>query len=73
MKLDQTGIKLSLKQWNKLPTEERRQLVERPCDDLDQTESYKQYLISLLERFMMTPVEGVPLDVSPPWADPRSE
>jgi len=68
MKLDQTGIKLSLKQWNKLPTNARRQLTERPCDDSAQTESYKQYLISLIERFTTTPVELVSLDSSPPWA-----
>lgn len=29
LKLDQAGIKLSLKQWNKLPPEERRWLVAR--------------------------------------------
>jgi hypothetical protein len=69
MKLDQTGIKLSLKQWNRLPPDERRQLTERPCDDPAQTESYKQSLISLIERFTRTAVELAPLDHSPPWAN----
>jgi hypothetical protein len=71
LKLDQTGIKLSLKQWNKLPAEERRQLAEKPCDELPQIESYKQYLIALIEEFTKTPVELAPLDNSPPWADPK--
>lgn len=70
LKLDQAGIKLSLKQWNKLPPEERRQLVEKPCDELPQIESYKRYLIALIEKFTMASVELMPLDGSPPWADP---
>jgi hypothetical protein len=69
LKLDQTGIKLSLKQWNKLPAEERRQLVEKPCDELPHIESYKQYLISLIQKFTKTSVEPMPVDASPPWAD----
>jgi len=70
MKLDQTGIKLSLKQWNKFPAEERRQLVEKPCAELPQIESYKQYLISLIEKFTKSSVELTALDKAPPWADP---
>jgi len=70
LKLDQTGIKLSLKQWNRLPAEERRQLVEKPCDELPQIESYKQYLISVIPKFTRTSPELMPLDESPPWADP---
>jgi hypothetical protein len=70
LKLDQTGIKLSLKQWNKLPAEQRRQLVERPCDALPQIESYKKDLIALIEKFTTAPVQLMPPDESPPWADP---
>ncbi|MGC1523752.1 MAG: nitrate reductase associated protein [Steroidobacteraceae bacterium] len=70
LKLDQAGIKLSLKQWNKLPPEERRQLVEQPCDELPQIESYKQNLMSLIEKFTMTSVELMAVDGSPPWTDP---
>ena len=69
MKLDQVGIKLSLKQWNKLSVEGRRQLVERPCDESAQMESYKQYLTALIEKFTKTAVEPAPIDASPPWAD----
>jgi hypothetical protein len=56
MNLDKTGIKLSLKQWNKLPPTERRQLVERPSDDPSEIESYKQFLISLIQTYAKTPV-----------------
>jgi hypothetical protein len=70
LKLDQTGIKLALKQWNKLPAEERRQLVEKSCDEKPQIESYKKYVISLIEKFSATPAELLPVDHSPAWADP---
>jgi hypothetical protein len=70
MKLDQSGIKLSLKQWNTLPAEARRQLVERPCDQPGQIEAYKRYLISIIETFTKTSVDLTTLDDSPPWADP---
>lgn len=69
LKLDQTGVKLSLKQWNRLPEDARRQLVERPCDEPVQIESYQRYLISLIERFTMTSAELLPIDSSPPWMD----
>src|SRR5258708_2856983 len=69
MKLDQSGIKLSLKQWNRLPPAERRRLVERPCDDPSETESYKQFLISLIQKYAKTPVELAPMDKTPPWAN----
>jgi hypothetical protein len=71
MKLDQTGIKLSLKQWNRLPLEGRRQLVERPCEKPAQVESYTQYMVSLIEEFTNSPVELAPIDDSPPWTDPN--
>jgi hypothetical protein len=71
MKLDQAGIKLSLKQWNRLPVAGRRQLVERPCDEPAQIELYQQYLISLIEEFTKSPAELALIDDSPPWADPN--
>ena len=71
MKLDQTGVKLSLKQWNRLPVDGRRQLAEKHCDEPAQIESYKQYLISLIEEFTKSPVELAPIDDAPPWADPN--
>jgi hypothetical protein len=58
-----------LKQWNKLSVEGRRQLVERPCDEPAEVESYKQYLIALVEEFTKSSVEFAPIDNSPPWAD----
>jgi hypothetical protein len=69
MKLDQTGIKLSLKQWNRIPPDGRRGLVERPCHVAAEIQAYRQYLVSLIEAHTRTAVELAPLDTSPPWAD----
>lgn len=69
MKLDQTGIKLSLKQWNKLPPTERRQLIERHCDDHNETASYRVFLISLVHKYTKTPVELAPIDKASPWTN----
>jgi hypothetical protein len=69
LKLDQTGIKLSLKQWNRIPPPGRRELVERPCTTAVETEAYKKYLVSQIEAHTRTTVEYAPLDASPPWAD----
>src|SRR5215475_8482269 len=57
MKLDQTGIKLSLKQWNRIPPDGRRVLVESPCDNAEDTEAYKQFLVSQIETHTRTAVE----------------
>jgi len=70
MKLDQTGIKLSLKQWNQLAPAGRRELVERSCGSVEETAVYKQFLVSQIEAHTRTPVEYAPLDASAPWADP---
>lgn len=69
MKLDQTGIKLSLKQWNRIPADERRQLTERACNSAAETRAYRQYLVSLIEAHTRTAVEFAPLDPAPAWAD----
>jgi hypothetical protein len=69
MKLDQTGIRLSLKQWNRIPADERRQLTERPCNTPAETVAYRQHLVSLIAAHTRTAVEYAPVDASPPWAD----
>ena len=69
MKLDQTGIKLSLKQWNRLPPQGRRELVEKPCSSSEETEAYRQFLVSQIEAHTRTAVEFAPLDPTPAWAD----
>jgi hypothetical protein len=69
MKLDQVGIKLSLKQWNRLPEAQRQQLIDRSCEDGAQTAAYREFLVSVIEAHTHSPVEHTGLDESAPWAD----
>jgi hypothetical protein len=68
-KLDQCGIKLSLKQWNRLASEERRELVKRTCGTLQHVQLYKEYLAKLIETRASSAVEVVATDANPEWAD----
>jgi len=69
MKLDQVGIKLSLKQWNRLPGPERQELIDRPCEGSAQTVAYREFVIGTIQAHTQSPVECTGLDDSPPWAD----
>jgi hypothetical protein len=72
MKLDQAGIKLSLKQWNRIPAEGRGQLLDSPCNDSAETQAYRRLLIALIEKHTASAVEFAALDASPAWADASS-
>jgi hypothetical protein len=72
MKLDLVGIKLSLKQWNRIPSYNRRELVERPCDSAAEATAYKASLVSAIEAHTGTAVEFAPLEATPPWADAKA-
>jgi hypothetical protein len=70
MKLDAAGIKLTLKQWNRMPEPQRRELVERPCGGVAEAAAYRQYLTEQIVKFTRSEVEFSPPDPHPEWADP---
>lgn len=49
-KLDRVGIKLHLAQWQRLPREERKRLVEQPCESADEIARYRSDLTALIRR-----------------------
>ena len=49
MKLDQSGVKLSLAQWNQLPEPDRRCLFEAPCNSPDEVDAYGALLRDLVK------------------------
>jgi hypothetical protein len=69
LKLDAVGIKLSLKQWNRLPGPERQALIDRPCEDRAQTLAYREFLRGAVEAHTQSAVEYASIDASPAWAD----
>ena len=56
-KLDVTGIKLSLKDWQTLSFEERTVLCHLPCDADDETAAFTNYLDFLSRKYTGAPIE----------------
>ena len=67
MKLDTSGVKLSLAQWNRMPEAERRRLFELPCDNKDQASSYRELLCDLVLRYTGEPARLLELPHEPAW------
>ncbi|HEX7886397.1 MAG TPA: nitrate reductase associated protein [Phenylobacterium sp.] len=49
LKLDRSGIKLSLRQWSRFTREDRRDLLETPCAGEAEIETYRARLVQLVE------------------------
>ena len=56
-KLDVTGIKLSLKDWQTFSFEERTVLCHLPCDTDDETGAFINYLDFLSRKYTGAPIE----------------
>jgi hypothetical protein len=48
LKLDLSEIKLSLRQWSRLTTADRRTLLETPCESQDEVAGFRAMLIDLV-------------------------
>jgi hypothetical protein len=59
LKLDECGIKLSLRQWNRIPEDERRRLVTQACDTPENVAQYRNFLSGVIETHTAGPVEFV--------------
>lgn len=49
-KLDRVGIKLHLKEWERLSMEDRRELVAASCESPDEIAHYRAALTELIRR-----------------------
>lgn len=70
LKLDNVGVKVSLKQWNKLERDERDQLLVRPCDTPADRRAYHDYLIAAIEARTGDKAGELPVADHPEWLDP---
>jgi hypothetical protein len=66
-KLDTCGIKLKLHQWNCFNEDDRRQLVDRSCDNPVETQSYREFLQALILSRSAEVASELSIDPSPPW------
>ena len=69
MKLDNVGVKVSLKQWNKLTLEQRAELLDRPCDAANARQAYKGFLTAAIEARTGARPQELPIEAHPEWDD----
>jgi hypothetical protein len=69
MKLDTCGVKLKLADWNQFNQEERLQLVELPCNNTIEIQTYKDWLQNLVRSKTSSPAKELDVDPQPPWLD----
>jgi hypothetical protein len=72
LKLDQCGLKVSLRQWNRLSLEERNALLAQSCDGSAAMDAYRVRVTGLLAARGGELPEPLPVEAAPPWADPHA-
>lgn len=71
-KLDTCGVKLKLAHWHQFTPAERQILLAMPCQTLEESQAYCQFLQALIEEKTGTPAAELPWDSNPPWQDETS-
>ncbi|MFQ5851884.1 MAG: nitrate reductase associated protein [Candidatus Binatia bacterium] len=69
MKLDITGIKISLRTWLAFSLEERWVLCHLPVETAEEKEKFTSYLAFLTRRYLGEEPSPVPLITDLPWED----
>ena len=69
LKLDTCGIKLKLSEWNKFSREQRKVLVEKPCQTDEEVQAYREHVQQLvLASTGHLPTE-LTIEPHPEWAN----
>jgi len=68
LKLDQCGVKVSLRQWSRFDHDDRARLLAAPCDGADGG-AYRQQLVELIRLRTGQEAEYLPIEPYPPWED----
>jgi len=67
LKLDVSGVKISLKQWNRLTTRDRQQLLELPCAAPGERERFGARVRAMVATRCSEPAGDLPADPYPYW------
>lgn len=70
MKLDLTGVKISLKSWLAFSLEERTVLCHLPVETEEERKNFSSYLDFLSRRYLGNKATLVPPVTDPPWENP---
>ncbi len=67
LKLDTCGVKLKLAQWNQFNQDDRRSLIELPCETDADAIAYKAFLHQLIQARTGTTASDLAIDPTPAW------
>ncbi len=70
MKLDLTGIKLSLQEWLAFSLEERKVLCHFPVADAEELQAFVEYINFLCQRYNGSAARRLPPMSTESWNDP---
>lgn len=68
-KLDKSGIKLKLAEWNKFSVDERIELAKKSCGNDEEVKQYNHYLAELIKNRSGKEATDLAIDLHPGWAD----
>ena len=71
-KLDQAGIKLSLRQWSRFSLEDRAELLRAPCAAAAEIAAYRRRLIDLIALRAGETAKDIPPPDAEPWMQARA-
>ena len=66
-KLDTCGIKLKLHQWSKFSEDDRKLLVQIPCETADDIQIYREHLQQLVKTRVGEVAKDLPIESNPDW------
>lgn len=69
LKLDTCGIKLKLSEWNKFGREQRKVLVEMPCQTDEEVQVYREHLQQLVLASTGHLATELTIDPHPEWTN----
>lgn len=67
LKLDRSGIKLSLRQWSRFTRDDRRELLDLPCTAGGEVSVYRERLVELVSLRAREEARALPMPVAAPW------
>ncbi len=69
LKLDVSGVKLQVSQWQLLSRSERDILADLPCTTDDQLMQFRETVKRMALERSGTPASVLPIEANPPWKD----
>lgn len=68
-KLDQSGIKLKLSDWNQMTPDEREALVQMDCATETEITAYRKFLQKIVFQHSGKPASELQIESHPAWID----